>query len=306
MPFILPNTATVSPKANASVLSQAVVWKLLLKIGKNFNISSLPFHGPIHGIALSPSFCQTMSSAMSDIALSIEGERLLASTQSLFETVEVALSELSDSANSPTGELRLTAPSILIKSQLTDTLAVFSMNYPGIKLAIDYSDMRKDVISGGFDLAVRMEVQPKKSANARSLFLVERQLIASTDYLKNRPKVRTPDDVASWDWIELTPVRHVKPLFRKSKTKQITFKPESHISANDALAVYHLAQAGAGLAVVPAFLAEEGISSGTVQNILPEWKLDPISVFATWPSNAPKNGLINLLIDTISPNQSLR
>lgn len=240
------------------------------------------------------------------LALTKEGEHLLASTQSLFNTVEVALSELSDSANRPTGELRVTVPSVLIKSQLTDTLAVFSMNYPGIKLAIDYSDMRKDVITGGFDIAIRMQVHPKKSVNARALFEVERQLIASTDYLKNRPKVKTPDDVSDWDWIELTPVRHVKPLFRKSKTKHITIKPESHISANEALAVYHLAKAGAGLAVVPAFMAEEGINSGTVQHVLPEWKLDPISVFATWPSNAPKNGLISLLIDTISPDQSLR
>ncbi len=240
------------------------------------------------------------------LALTKEGERLLASTQSLFDNVEVALSELTNSANSPTGELRLTTPSILIKSPLTDKLAAFSMEYPGIKLVIDYSDMRKDVITGGFDIAIRMEVQPTKTANTRSLFQVERRLIASTDYLKNRPKVKTPDDIATWDWIELTPVRHAKRVFRKSESKEKTIKPESHISANDAFAIYHLAQAGAGLAVVPAFLAEEGVSSGDVQHVLPEWKLDPISVYATWPSNAPKHGLINLLIDAISPNQSLR
>ncbi len=240
------------------------------------------------------------------LALTKEGERLLMSTQSLFNTVEVALSELSDSANSPTGELRIAAPSILIKSELTDKLAIFSMEYPGIKLAIDYSDMRKDVITDGFDIAIRMEVRPKNSANTRALFQVERRLIASTDYLKNRPKVKTPDDVLAWDWIELTPVRHVKPSFRKSESETITIKPESHISTNEALSVYHLAKAGAGLAVVPAFLAEEGVTLGAVQYVLPEWRLDPISVFATWPSNAPKHGLINLLVNSISPSQSLR
>lgn len=98
--------------------------------------------------------------------------------------------------------------------------------------------MRRDVITGGFDIAVRMEVQPKKSANALTLFKIERRLKAS--------------------------------------------------------------KVSACLAVVPAFLAEEGINSGAVQNLLPEWKLDPISVFATWPSNAPKNGLINLLRSLIS------
>jgi len=240
------------------------------------------------------------------LALTKEGERLLRSTQSLFDTVEVALSELSNSANKPTGELHLTTPSILIKSQLTEMLAEFSMEHPGIKLSIDYSDERKDLITGGYDIAVRMEVKHNNTANARTLFQVERRLIASSNYLKNRPKIKTPNDISDWDWIELTPARHIKPLFRKSKSKPITIKPTSHISANDALAVYHLAKAGAGLAVVPAFLAEEGITSSAVKYVLPEWKLDPIHVFAAWPANAPKHGLINLLVDAISPNQSLR
>jgi len=240
------------------------------------------------------------------LALITEGEQLLRSTQTLFDRVEVALSELSNSANKPTGELQLTTPSILIKSQHTDMLAVFSMEHPGIKLSINYSDVRQDMITGGYDIAVRMGVKHKIAANTRPLFQVECRLIASTNYLKNRPKVKTPNDISDWDWIELTPAQHIKPLFRKSKSKTVTIKPTSHIPANDALAVYHLAKAGAGLAVVPAYLAEEGVNSGAVQYILPQWKLVPISVFAAWPSNAVKNGLINMLVDAIGPNQSLR
>lgn len=231
---------------------------------------------------------------------------MLRSTRSLLDTVEVAISDISNSANKPTGELHLTAPSILIKSQLTDLLAAFSMEHLGIKLSIDYSDAREDLISGGFDIAVRMEAKHKSAANARTLFQVERRLIASTDYLKNRPKVKTPNDVADWDWVEFTPVKHIKPSFRKLKSKPIAIKPTSHIAANSSLAVYNLAKAGAGLAVVPEYLAEEDVQSGAVQYVLPEWKLEPIAVFATWPSNAPKHGLINLLIDAISPSQSLR
>lgn len=77
------------------------------------------------------------------------------------------------------------------------------------------------------------------------------------------------------------------------------------IAADDAVAVYRLARCGAGLAVVPEFLAEEGIASGAVECVLPDWTLDPLDVFATWPSNAPKDGLIKLFIDEISPEQSL-
>ncbi len=240
------------------------------------------------------------------LALTKEGELLLGSTRLMFETVESVLSELSSTATNPAGELRLATPSILIQSQLTDMFAAFSTKHPGIKLVLDYSDERKDIIAGGYDIAIRMGLRKKGSTKVRALFPVQRRLVASSSYLKNRPKVKSPEDLVNWDWIELSPVRHIKPTFKNSRSKQVSIKPTAHIAANDALAVYHLARAGAGLAVVPEFLIEAGTASGDVKYVLPDWKLDPIEVFAEWPSNAPKNGLINLLIDEISPDQSLR
>jgi DNA-binding transcriptional LysR family regulator len=186
-------------------------------------------------------------------------------------------------------------------------MASFSINHPGIKLTLDYSDVRQDMIDGGYDIAIRMGARAKSSSVSRRLFEVPRRLVASKTYLKKHSKVTTPEDLQDWDWIELSPVRHIKPTFRKStsKTKQITIKPTAQIATNDALALYRLARSGAGLAVVPEFLAEEGVRAGVVKYVLPEWKLDPIEVFATWPSNAPKNGLIKLFIGEIGPAQSL-
>ena len=240
------------------------------------------------------------------LALTKEGERLLASTYPMFESVEGVLSELSNSASNPSGELRLATPSILIRSQLTDTLATFSLQHPGIKLVLDYSDERQDIISGGYDIAIRMGLNRKKSSTTRALFQAQRRLVASSGYLENCPKVTKPQDVENWDWIELAPVSHIKPTFRKLKSKPIKIKPTAHIAANDAFAVYQLVRAGAGLAVVPELLADEDVKSGVVQYVLPEWKLEAIDVFAEWPSNAPKYGLISLLVDAISPSLSLR
>jgi DNA-binding transcriptional LysR family regulator len=82
----------------------------------------------------------------------------------------------------------------------------------------------------------------------------------------------------------------------KSGAEDVSIKIAPHMSANDASALYRLARAGAGLAVVPEFLALGDVAAGVVEFVLPEWKLDPIGVFAVWPSNAPKAGLINLFM----------
>jgi len=240
------------------------------------------------------------------LALTPEGERLLASTQQMLESVEGAFEEIGSTASSPTGELRLTMPSVLIHSPLIDSLAAFSMKYPGINYTLNFSDERQDMISGGFDIAVRMGVKTKSSAATRSLFQVNRCLVGSKKYLNSRSKATKPEDLLAWDWIELAQVRHIKLQFRKGKAKPVVIKPTPHIAVNDAHALYRLAQAGAGLAVVPEFVASEDVESGLVEHVLPNWKLEPIEVFAAWPSNAPKHGLIKLLINEISPVQSLR
>lgn len=236
------------------------------------------------------------------LALTREGERLLASTLPLLDAVENVVSELSSTASTPSGELRLTIPAVLIQSKFSELLAEFSMKYPAIKLTLDYSDERKDLIAGGHDIAIRMGIQAKSSAQTRILFQVERRLIASTQYLKSRPKVTRPEQLEQWDWLELSPVRHIKPTFSNAKKATVSLKPAAHIAANDALALYNMAKAGAGLAIVPGFFATDDIQRGVVQEVLPRWHLAPINVYAAWPANAPKNGLIKLLVNELSGN----
>jgi len=234
------------------------------------------------------------------LALTREGEQLLASTHSMLEAVEGAFSEISNTAGSASGELRITTPAIFIQSHLTDLIASFSMEYPGIKLMLEFSDERQDLIAGGHDIAIRAGSQTESAAVTRQLFQMQRRLVASKKYLKGRTKIKSPEDLKDLDWIELTPIRHIKPSFQKSGSKKISIKPNAHISVNDALALYRFARSGAGLAVVPEFLAEEGIAAKVIEYVLPTWKIEPINIFATWPSNAPKHGLIKLFVNYIS------
>jgi len=233
------------------------------------------------------------------LALTREGEQLLASTHPMLAAVEDAFADILNTAGSPSGELRIATPAIFIQSHLTDLIASFSMKHPGIKIVLEFSDERQDLIAGGHDIAIRAGTQTESPAVTRQLFQMQRRLVASKNYLTGRSKVKTPEDLKDWDWIELTPIRHIKQNFHKPGSKKISINPNAHISVNDALALYRFARSGAGLAVVPEFLAEEGIRANVIKYVLPTWKLDPIKVFATWPSNAPKHGLIKLFVNYI-------
>lgn len=274
------------------------------------------FRGAARELRLSPSVVSHHISQLEDslgvaliyrstrkLTLTREGHRLLAAAQKMLEAVEGELADLSVSATTPSGELRMTIPSVLSQSHFTEQIATFSKAHPRIRLSLDFSDIRRDLIDDGFDIAIRMGPKAKTTATSRKLFSVERRLVASTDYLASRLAPDHPDDIADWDWLALTPVQNVPVAFTKAGGTQATIKPEARVFANDAQALYRLARAGAGLAIVPDFLADEDVQAGTMGYVLPNWKLRVIDVFAAWPANAPKHGLIHLALDALSQNR---
>ena len=233
------------------------------------------FRGAARELRLSPSVVSHHISQLEDslgvaliyrstrkLTLTREGHRLLAAAHKMLEAVEGELADLSVSATAPSGELRMTIPSVLSQSHFTEQIAAFSKAHPRIKLSLDFSDIRRDLIDDGFDIAIRMGPKAKTTATSRKLFSVERRLVASTDYLASRSAPDHPDDIADWDWLALTPVQNVPVAFTKAGGTQATIKPDARVFANDAQALYRLARAGAGLAIVPDFLARRGRASG--------------------------------------------
>ncbi len=271
------------------------------------------FRGAAHELNLSPSVVSHHISQLEDhlgvaliyrstrkLSLTREGEKLLAAAHKMMEAVEQDLVELSLSAREPSGELRITAPSVLSLSQLPDKIAAFARRYPRIRLSLDFTDSRKDLIDDGFDLAIRMTPGGVNSTTSRLLFSVQRILVASAEYMATKSHPTHPKQVQNWDWSVLKQV-HSKPLkFFGVAGETSAFKPNAQLSTNDAQALFRLTRAGAGVAVVPDFLAEHHLASGDMVHVLPEWTLEAVDVYADWPANAPKRGLIRLLLESLS------
>ncbi len=233
------------------------------------------------------------------LSLTREGERLLVATRNMLDAVEGELLAISGSAKQPSGEIRLTMPSVLAQSPLSNALAAFAIEHPRIKLLLDYSDMRKEIIGGGFDLAIRMGVNAKNSITSKILFDIERKLICSSQYFNQREKLNDPKQLKGWDWILLSPAQSRGFSLERGKHR-VTLRPVGRIVSTDARAVYEFARAGVGVAAIPQFLASDDIRAKNMVSLLPKWQLSPLQAFAEWPTNAPKHGLVKLLLENIS------
>ncbi len=235
------------------------------------------------------------------LSLTPDGERLLVAAHAMMDAAESGLQDIVSHTQQPSGMLRITAPAFLAQSALTDQLASFSLAYPDVQLTIDFSDARQDLIADGYDVALRAGEMEDSSLVARKLFNVQRRLVAAPAYLNAQPKKpTTPSDLSDWNWLLFAPVKRQKLVFHKAGKQKLITQPESHITVNDTYALSQLARAGAGLTIIPEFVAEPHITTGALHYVLPDWALASFDVFAVWPSNAPKYGLVKHFINFLA------
>jgi len=184
------------------------------------------------------------------LSLTPDGERLLESAHDMINAAETGLQQISNQTNQHSGVLRITVPALFSASALIDHIAEFSQQYPNVYLSLDFTELRRDNIADGFDIAIRAGDMKDSALKTRKLFAFDRRIVASTTYLKSRSLPKSPNELGDWDWVELTPVRGKKVAFRKRSKRQSLQKVNSKISANSVQGVSQLVRADAGLAIL--------------------------------------------------------
>ncbi len=271
------------------------------------------FRAAAHALRLSPSVVshhvgqleQHLGTALlyrstRKLSLTPDGKRLLAAAHKMIAAAEAGVQDVASQTEHVSGVLRLTVPALFARSDLTSQFAKFAVDYPQVRLELDYSDARRDLIADGYDVAIRAGVMKDSSLKAKKLLEMPRRLVAAPVYIKSRPKPVTPKDLKEWDWLELAPVWNTKRVFRKAGKSSVLTNLPSRISVNSAYALSHLTSAGAGLAIIPEFIAEPYVRSGDLKYILSDWAVDPIKIYAVWPPNAPRGGLIKHFVNFLS------
>jgi len=237
------------------------------------------------------------------LSLTPDGERLLESAHTMIEAAETGLQIIAEQTNQLSGVVRITVPALFTDSVLIDHLAEFCLEHPRVELSLDLSEMRRDIIADGFDIAIRAGAMEDSSLKSQKLFEFERKLVASPAYIKSQDIPKSPADLVSWDWVELAPVRHIKNEFKNGRKRIAVQKKKTRISVNNALGLSQLARAGMGTAIIPEFIAEPLVVAKKLEYVLSDWQVHPISVYAVWPSNAPKDGLIKSLVKFLKAKQ---
>ena len=187
------------------------------------------------------------------------GERVRGHAAAAMAEADLALASGKDAARSPSGDVRLSAPTELCFAWLPGLLAEFDAVYPEVRVAIDASDAKIDLAGSDIDVALTASFAWEPSEGPEVVACLPLALVAS------------PRDDAS------SPLEVIAPEPGSTEIEALTatgataeLRSVRRFTVNDRLIALEMARAGLGAALVIQLSAAPDIRAGRLQILRPD------------------------------------
>lgn len=212
-----------------------------------------------------------------------------------FETLDASVRE---SAMTPTGRLKISAPGSFGTAVLSQVLVAFARRYPLIELDVSFSDRTVNIVDEGFDMAIRIGNLSDSSLVARRLGEVHVRFAASPAYLEQFGTPQHWQEIAQHQCIIDTNFRDPRHWpFAGSDGEVVTVPVQGRLRFANTEACLQAAIAGLGIARLPGFIAAPALQRGDIVRLLENFETPPLGLFAVYPPARHLPHRARLLID---------
>jgi DNA-binding transcriptional LysR family regulator len=235
------------------------------------------------------------------MSLTEAGHRLLVDARAMLTLADDATNRLREERAELRGHLRVFSTVEIGQTIVSRILARFLLEHRGLTAELVYSNRPVQMIEHGHDAGVVAGEITDENVVARTVASLERLVVASPAYLGSSPKVRTVDDLESHRWLALSQKQFGGPagsvtLLGPRNAQRI--HPISPILTGEGVAGLREAlKEGLGLCVMPLWLIREDLDAGTLVNVLPEWRANPIPLSVIHLSQRSLSARVRSFID---------
>jgi len=198
-----------------------------------------------------------------------------------FEHIAQTFEQVRDQAEQPSGLLRLTAPVALARQQLMPLLTEFLRLHPQVRIELDMADRLRALATEGFDLAIRHTERAPDTHVAWTLCETASVLVATRAYLRRAGTPQQPGDLQQHNCLHYprsqdTPVWTFTPqgTGRGRQAAAVSVPVRGRLAANNSEALREACLAGAGIALLPDFSAQDALRKGQLVPVLGAWQVD--------------------------------
>jgi DNA-binding transcriptional LysR family regulator len=231
------------------------------------------------------------------LSLTSAGTAYLEKCREILNLIEIAETGLAEERQTLRGPIRLSLPLVYSLKYLAPLLLEFSERYPEVELDMDFSDRRSNLIQEGIDLAVRITPKLDPGDIARRLGASRMVVLASPDYLAQHGEPQHPSELIDHQCLGYTagPSSQRWSFVVDSRAESFGIRPR--LLANNGDVLLKAAAAGLGIAQQPTFIADELLQRGELREILKDYPMPVLGIYAVLPGNRHIPHRLRVLMD---------
>ncbi len=201
----------------------------------------------------------------------------------------------------PTGELKISAPLTFGLRFVSPALAAFLKEYPDVAARLEFDDRMVELVSEGFDVAIRIGDLPDSSLKARKLAETDINMVASPEYLEKHGAPQTLEDLSKHELLHYSHLSSGNHWRLRSKSgEERLIRSRGRLSINNGEALVQAALDGVGICLSPNFICYDQIADGSLIELMPDQRPEPIGVYAVYPSGRFPQPKLRVFIDHLA------
>lgn len=238
-------------------------------------------------------------------SLTEAGQRYYQRSKVILDEVEELNSQTSSSKRELEGTLNIAVPLSFGLSHLAPALDLFLKQHADLKLNINFSDQKIDIVEQGVDLAFRIGQLDNSNLQARKIAPIKHVLCASPEYLKAHGEPKSPSELKQHKVLRYGGTDQSGLKFTKEENEQIVYL-EPHFIANNGDFLKSLAESHHGITLLPTFIVWQSLATESLVSVLTEYQMPTMYAYAVYPPNRhlplKVRSLINFLVERFGDN----
>ncbi|WP_175905569.1 LysR family transcriptional regulator [Burkholderia seminalis] len=231
------------------------------------------------------------------------GHALLSKVRPLLQGIEEATAEAAGQTSVVNGTLRVACDAAFARLVLAPELAQFMKDYPALHVKLETRNDLSDLVSDGFDLAIRFGPPSVSTLVCRRLYSPRVLTVAAPSYLAQRGRPRSPQDLVD-DGHEC--ILAIDPATGRPfdwefwrDNEKVKVAVNGNLTVTDAGTKIGACVAGFGIAQLIDLGIDAHLRAGTLVPILTDWCDETFPLYVYYPSRNHVPAKVRAFIDFV-------
>lgn len=241
---------------------------------------------------------QLIDRSKRQIRLTEAGLRYFELCRKGLDALEYADRVMFDRHSDTAGTVTITVPPNLVEVLFLNCIDRFQQQYPKAKLRVLVSERLLDFVDDGVDLSFRVAPSESPDLVVRTLMRYRHRIVAAPSYAAMHALPESPAKLVAHKCIAFgfNSERCVKwTLHKASHVEDSVFEPS--LSINDYAAVRAAVTMGQGIGELPEPLCNNSLRDGKLVEVLADWRLAEIKLYAVHAGKRSLPKLARLFLD---------